>query len=207
VCIEVRPGERVALVGPSGSGKSTVLGLLLGLLLPTSGRVAIDGVGLDEIDPDSWRRQISWLPQRPHLFGGSIMENVRLGAPSAAEPAIREALDHAGLGSWIESLPDGLETDVGERGSRLSGGQRQRLALARALVRPASVLLLDEPSANLDPEATGLIQEALDALPPHWTVLSVVHDPALARRAGRVIGLDGGRVVAAAANMVAGGIR
>ena len=207
VSLEIRPGERIALVGPSGAGKSTVLSLLLGFMRPTSGQVAIGGVALDEIDPQSWRRQISWLPQRPHLFHGSIIDNVRLGAPTAGEPAVSEALDRAGLGSWIASLPEGLETQVGERGARLSGGQRQRLALARAIIRPAPLLLLDEPSANLDPEATGLVQEALDRLAPDRTVLSVVHDPALARRAGRVIVLDGGRVATGAPYLAVGGGR
>jgi thiol reductant ABC exporter CydD subunit len=206
VSFELRPGERVALVGPSGSGKSTVLGLLLGFVRPGSGRITVGGIDLREVAPESWRGRLAWLPQQPHLFHGSIAENVRLAA-RIGDDAIRSALERTGLGPWIDSLPEGMETQVGERGGRLSGGQRQRVALARALVRDAPLLLLDEPTVNLDAGSSRLVGRVLESLPADRSALWVVHDPALARRAHRVLRLEGGRLLEAPAALTAGADR
>ncbi len=194
VCLEIRPGERVALVGPSGSGKSTLLALLLGFTRPDSGRLLVGDADLRRLDLDAWRRRVGWLPQLPYLFKGSIADNIRLGEPRASTDAVRAALAQAGLGDFIASLPDGVDTRVGERGSQLSGGQRTRLALARVLVRPCSLLLLDEPGANLDADAARLVGDVLETLPSDRSVLYVTHDLELARRAGRVLTLEHGRL-------------
>ncbi|MFH8404550.1 thiol reductant ABC exporter subunit CydD [Streptomyces sp. NPDC018019] len=186
---EVAPGETVALVGPSGAGKSTLLNVLLGFTAPAAGRVRVGGRDLAGIDPEDWRRRIAWVAQRPYLFAGTIAENVRLARPDADDAAVRAALHNAGALDFVSALPDGAETQLGEGGSGLSAGQRQRLALARAFLADRPVLLLDEPTANLDGETEAGIVEAVRRLAAGRTVLLVVHRPALLAVADRVVRL------------------
>ncbi len=191
----VRRGDRIALVGPSGTGKSTLLAVLLGLLVPTEGRVLMDGHDLRTIDREAWWRQVGWLPQRPHLASGSIADNVRLGAPGLSEREVWEALEQVGLAGWVRQLPDQIGTWVGEAGGLVSGGQRVRLALARVLARRPRWLLLDEPTAHLGSADARLIGELVRGLSREATVVLATHDPQLAAAADRVLELTGGHVV------------
>ncbi|OKH99884.1 ABC transporter [Streptomyces sp. CB02923] len=186
---EVRPGETVALVGPSGAGKTTLLNVLLGFAAPAAGRVRVGGRDLAAIDPEDWRRRIAWVAQRPYLFAGTIADNVRLARPDADDAAVRAALRDAGALDFVSALPDGAETELGEGGSGLSAGQRQRLALARAFLADRPILLLDEPTANLDGETEEGIVEAVRRLAAGRTVLLVVHRPALLAVADRTVRL------------------
>jgi len=186
VSFTVEPGEVLALIGPSGCGKSTLLAVLLGLLQPDAGTVRIGGVDLDELDPDAWRSRLAWVPQRPHLFSASIRANVRLGAAAASEERVWAAVRAAGLESAVLALPDGLDTTLGDRGSGLSVGERQRLALARAFLRDAPLLLLDEPTASLDGRTELEVVESIRALARGRTVVLVAHRPALLAIADRV---------------------
>ncbi|MEU2683902.1 thiol reductant ABC exporter subunit CydD [Streptomyces hygroscopicus] len=188
---EIRPGETVAVVGPSGAGKSTLLNAVLGFAVPDQGRVLIGGRDLASLDPESWRRQIAWVPQRPYLFAGTIAENVRLARPDADDEAVRAALRDADAYRFVSALPDGIETRLGEMGAGLSAGQRQRIALARAFLADRPVLLLDEPTANLDGETEASVVEAVRRLAEGRTVLLVVHRPALLPLADRVLRLPG----------------
>ncbi len=190
VSLEVRGGERVALYGPSGGGKTTVLQVLLGLELPTAGRASVAGVDLRDADLASWRRLVAWLPQEARLAHGTVAENVRWGDPAAGDGEVERALRDAGLPP--ESLPRGLATPVGEGGRELSAGQRRRVALARALVRRAPVLLLDEPAANLDVELQEQVGSLLENLPPNTTLVYCVHQPGLLQHADRVVQVEGG---------------
>ncbi|MER5430964.1 thiol reductant ABC exporter subunit CydD [Streptomyces sp. NPDC002588] len=190
VTFALEPGETVALVGPSGVGKSTLLHTLLGFVRPTEGRVRIGGVDLADLDLEQWRSRIAWVPQRPHLYAGTIAENVRLARPDADEAAVRRALADAGALDFVAALPDGLGTVLGEDGSGLSAGQRQRLALARAFLADRPVLLLDEPTAALDGETEAEVVAAVRRLAAGRTVLLVVHRPALLGVADRVVRLD-----------------
>jgi thiol reductant ABC exporter CydD subunit len=189
VSLSVAPGEMLALAGPSGSGKSTLLGVLLGLTAPTRGTVLIDDVGLDELDLDAWRSQIAWVPQRPHLFSASIAENVRIGCRDASIERICGACSLVGLDEVVARLPDGLDTVLGEGGAGLSAGERQRVALARAFLRDAPLLLLDEPTANLDGQTEHEVLEAVRRIAHGCTVVLVAHRPALLRMADRVVTL------------------
>lgn len=184
---EVRPGETVALVGPSGAGKSTLLNVLLGLARPTSGRILVGGTDLSSLSPESWRNQVAWVPQRPHLFAGTVAENVRLARPDATDAQMRHALREAGALDFVSMLPDGTDTRLGEDGAGLSAGQRQRLALARAFLADRPVLLLDEPTAALDGEHEAAVVDAVRRLAAGRTVILVVHRPALLALADRVI--------------------
>ncbi|WP_413115718.1 thiol reductant ABC exporter subunit CydD [Streptomyces sp. CY1] len=188
---EIRPGETVAVVGPSGAGKSTLLNAVLGFAAPDEGRVLIGGRDLAALDPESWRRQIAWVPQRPYLFAGTIAENVRLARPDADDAAVRAALRDADALRFVSALPDGIESRLGEMGAGLSAGQRQRIALARAFLADRPVLLLDEPTANLDGETEASVVEAVRRLAEGRTVLLVVHRPALLPLADRVLRLPG----------------
>jgi ATP-binding cassette subfamily C protein CydD len=196
VSLVIRPGERVALIGPSGAGKSTLLGLVLGFVAPTSGRVLVGGVDLATADLDAWRRQIAWVPQRAHLFAASLADNIRLGMPDATDEQVRIALKAAVLDDVVDALPDGLDTVLGERGHGLSSGQRQRLALARAFLRDAPILLLDEPTARLDAASESAVLAATRRLITGRTALLVAHRPALLAEADRVIRVEDGRVTA-----------
>ncbi|MFC9293272.1 thiol reductant ABC exporter subunit CydD [Streptomyces sp. NPDC057011] len=187
VSLTVEPGECVALTGPSGAGKSTLLQVLLGFVAPTAGRVRIAGVDLAELSAAQWRERIAWVPQRPHLFAGTIAENVRLARPDASEEEVAAALRDAGAGEFVSALPRGVDTLLGEGGVGLSAGQRQRLALARAFLADRPVLLLDEPTAALDGETEAAVVEAVRRLAAGRTVLLVVHRPALLAIADRVV--------------------
>ncbi|MEU3849141.1 thiol reductant ABC exporter subunit CydD [Streptomyces sp. NPDC029554] len=189
VTFRVDPGETVALVGPSGAGKSTLLGVLLGFVTPAEGRVVAGGVDLAEADLEQWRSRIAWVPQRPHLYAGTITENVRLARPDADDEAVRRALRDAGALEFVDALPEGAATVLGEDGTGLSAGQRQRLALARAFLADRPVLLLDEPTAALDGATEAEVVAAVRRLAAGRTVLLVVHRPALLQVADRVVRL------------------
>ncbi|WP_217128760.1 thiol reductant ABC exporter subunit CydD [Streptomyces sp. AC558_RSS880] len=189
VSFTVAPGETVALVGPSGAGKSTLLNVLLGFVRPTGGRVRIGGADLGGLDLAEWHARVAWVPQRPHLYAGTITENVRLARPDADDDAVRRALRDAGALEFVDALPDGAETVLGEDGAGLSAGQRQRLALARAFLADRPVLLLDEPTAALDGATEADVVAAVRRLAVGRTVLLVVHRPALLALADRVVRL------------------
>ena len=197
VSVAIGPGERVLLTGPSGSGKSSLLALLLRFIDPTAGMIEAGGVPLPELDVAGWRTQIAWVPQRPHLFTGTVAANIALGRPDADRAAIQEAAELAGAAGFIGALPDGLDTQLGERGSRLSAGQRQRIALARAFLRDAPMLLLDEPAAHLDPITAGQILGTIENLMTGRTVVLVTHGRGWAGQADQTIALDHGRLAAA----------
>ncbi|MEV5873926.1 thiol reductant ABC exporter subunit CydD [Streptomyces sp. NPDC052101] len=190
VSFSIEPGETVALVGPSGAGKSTLLNVLLGFVEPSEGRVRIGGADLAGLDVEEWRSRVAWVPQRPHLYAGSIAENVRLARPGADDADVRRALRDAGALEFVEALPEGAETVLGEDGAGLSAGQRQRLALARAFLADRPVLLLDEPTASLDGGTEGEVVAAVRRLAAGRTVLLVVHRPALLEVADRVVRLQ-----------------
>ncbi|HEY5837270.1 thiol reductant ABC exporter subunit CydD [Streptomyces sp.] len=181
------PGETVAVTGPSGVGKSTLLHAILGFAAPASGRVLVDGTDLSKIDPASWHRQIAWVPQRPHLFAGTVAENVRLARPDASDAEVRSALGAVGALDFVSPADR-----IGEDGSGLSAGQRQRLALARAFLADRPLLLLDEPTANLDAETEGNVVDALHRLAATRTILLTAHRPALLPLAHRVLRLTPG---------------
>ncbi|MEU6279646.1 thiol reductant ABC exporter subunit CydD [Streptomyces sp. NPDC047028] len=196
VSFSVEPGETVALVGPSGAGKSTLLNVLLGFVRPTGGRVRIGGTDLSGVDLEEWRSRIAWVPQRPHLYAGTIAENVRLARADADDAAVRQALRDAGAMQFVDALPEGVETVLGEDGGGLSAGQRQRLALARAFLADRPLLLLDEPTAALDGGTEGEVVAAVRRLAVGRTVLLVVHRPALLGVADRVVRLEAGELSA-----------
>ncbi|WP_166021868.1 thiol reductant ABC exporter subunit CydD [Streptomyces chilikensis] len=189
VSLTVEPGTVVALTGPSGAGKSTLLRVLLGFARPSRGRVDVGGVDLTEIDPEAWRSRIAWVPQRPHLYAASVAENVRLARPGADDAEVRRALADAGALEFVEALPEGAGTVLGEDGAGLSAGQRQRIALARAFLADRPVLLLDEPTAALDGATEAELTEAVRRLSAGRTVILVVHRPALLSVADRVVRL------------------
>ncbi|WP_432117334.1 thiol reductant ABC exporter subunit CydD [Streptomyces sp. bgisy032] len=190
VTFTVEPGETVALVGPSGAGKSTLLHALLGFVRPAEGRIGVGGVDLTDADLEQWRSRIAWVPQRPHLYAGTIAENVRLARPGADDEAVRRALRDAGALEFVDALPEGAGTLLGEDGAGLSAGQRQRLALARAFLADRPVLLLDEPTAALDGATEAEVVTAVRRLAAGRTVLLVVHRPALLEVADRVVRLE-----------------
>ncbi|MFI9393291.1 thiol reductant ABC exporter subunit CydD [Streptomyces bauhiniae] len=190
VSFSVEPGETVALIGPSGAGKSTLLSVLLGFVRPTEGQVRIGGADLAGLDLEEWRSKIAWVPQRPHLYAGTIAENVRLARPDADDTAVRRALADAGALEFVDALPAGADTVLGEDGAGLSAGQRQRLALARAFLADRPVLLLDEPTAALDGATEADVVAAVRRLSVGRTVLLVVHRPALLEVADRVVRLE-----------------
>src|SRR5205823_6272558 len=185
----VHPGELLAIVGPSGCGKSTLLGVLLGLIQPDSGSVQIGGCDLTELDIDAWRSRLAWVPQHPHLFAASLVDNVRLGRPDAPSSEVATAVTHAGLDDVVASLPEGLDTRLGERGAGLSAGERQRVALARAFLMDAALLLLDEPTANLDGGTEEALLRAIRRLVAGRTVVLAAHRPELVAMAARVVSL------------------
>ena len=187
--LELMPGETVALVGESGAGKSTVGSLLLRLTDPTAGRVTVGDVDLAACRPEAWRRLVAWLPQRPTLFRGSVADNIRLGDTTASSARVREAAALAGADEFVLALPDGYDTIVGDGGRPLSAGQLQRIALARAFVRDAPLVILDEPTANLDAESAELVGEAVERLRARRTVLLIAHRAELVQQADRVVTL------------------
>ncbi len=189
-------GERVALVGPSGAGKSTVFQLLLRYYDPDAGSITLDGVRLADADPRELRRRIALVPQDAVIFAASVAENVRYGRPDASDAEVRAACDAAYASEFVDRLPQGMETSLGERGVRLSGGQRQRLSIARALLADRAVLLLDEATSSLDAESERWVQMALERLMRGRTTLVVAHRLATVRSADRIVVMDHGRVVA-----------
>ena len=198
VSMTIAPGERIAVTGPSGAGKSSLLALLLRFVEPSSGRIEAGGVPLGSIAMPAWRRQVAWVPQHPVLMSGTVAANIALGQPTASRDAIAAAAGLAGADRFIEALPRGYDTPLGERGLRLSAGQRQRIALARAFLRDAPLLLLDEPAAHLDPVTAGQILGAVETLMAGRTAILVSHGMRWQGGADRGLILDGGRVVLAA---------
>ena len=195
VSFRVAPGERVAIMGASGAGKSTLVSLILRLYDPAGGTISVDGIDIRRLTRDSLRREIGLVLQGSILFGTSVRENIAYGKLDATAEEIVAAAKAANAHDFIEELQDGYETILGERGSTLSGGQRQRLAIARALVRGASILILDEPMTGLDMEAEAKLKEALDRLMSGKTCILITHDLKAAAEADRVLLLEGGRAV------------
>lgn len=193
--LTVRPGETVALVGPSGAGKSTVFRLLLRFYDPQSGLVSVDGVDVRSADPTEVRGRFAWVSQEAPLFSGSALENIRFGREDATEEEARAVAGEAQALTFIDALPEGFATPLGERGKSLSGGQRQRLAIARALVRDAPILLLDEATSALDAENERLVQVALDQAMESRTTIVIAHRLATVLRADRIVVMEDGRVV------------
>ncbi len=195
VALEVSPGETVAFVGPSGAGKSTLLAMVIGFLRPSAGRILLDGRDMATLDLRTYRRFLSVVPQETILFAGSILENVTYGSRAVDEAQARRALEDAQALEFVERLPDGWHTLVGERGARLSGGQKQRLAIARALIRDPRVLVLDEATSSLDAESESLIQPALARLMSGRTTFVVAHRLSTVRGATRIVVMEAGRIV------------
>ncbi len=190
--VEVRDGEHLALVGPSGSGKSTAIGLFLGFVRPTTGRVFVAGHDVVLAEAALWRHLLAWVPQRPHLLHGSIEDNLRIADPDASEARLTRAIELVGLSHTVQGLPKGLATMVGEGGVSLSAGERQRLALARAVVRDAPIVLLDEPVAHLDAHTEAALRDTLGPWLESRAVLVAAHRPELVARLDRVVRLGTG---------------
>jgi thiol reductant ABC exporter CydD subunit len=196
--LELTPGQTVALVGESGAGKSTVAALLLGLLEPTTGRISIGGVPLASCRREAWHAQTAWVPQHPSLFRGSIAENIRLGDPAASEHRVREAARRAGAEAFIHGLPQGYGTLIGDGGRALSPGERRRIGLARAFLKDAPLVVLDEPAADLDRHSVAIVSGAVRGLQAGRTVLLIAHRTEMIEHADRVVRLVGGAAFEAA---------
>jgi ATP-binding cassette subfamily B protein len=196
VDLVVEPGEHLAIVGPSGAGKTTLFQLLLRFYDPQDGAIALDGVDLRLVEPAALRARIGLVPQEPVIFSADAWENIRYGRPEASDEDVIMAAQAAGAHDFLQALPDGLGTFLGERGVRLSGGQRQRIAIARAILRDPAVLLLDEATSALDAESERLVQQALARLMRERTTLVIAHRLATVRKADRIVVLDHGRVIA-----------
>ena len=194
--LAVAPGETVALVGPSGAGKSTVFQLLLRFHDPDAGRITVDGVDLRAVDPAALRRQVALVPQDPVIFGASARENIRYGRLEADAAQIEAAARSAEAHEFLAALPQGYDSELGERGARLSGGQQQRLAIARALLKDAPILLLDEATSALDAQSERAVQQALERLMQGRTTLVIAHRLATVLKADRIVVMDRGRIVA-----------
>jgi ATP-binding cassette, subfamily C, bacterial CydD len=197
VSVTISPGQHIAVTGPSGAGKSSLLGLLLRFAEPTAGQITASGVAISDIPVSDWRRQIAWVPQAPYLFAGTIAENIALGMPAAPAAAIRRAAALAGAEPFITALANGFDTSLGERALALSAGQRQRIALARAFLRDAPLVLLDEPTAHLDPATAVQIMATIETLMAGRTVLLVTHGEH--HGIGQELRLDHGRLDEASA--------
>jgi ATP-binding cassette subfamily C protein CydD len=187
-------GTRTALVGRSGSGKSTLVNLLMRFVDPETGTIRANGVEITDLPAEAWRENLALVPQRPHLFHWSVLENIRLARPDASREEVERAAKLAGVEAFVRRLPGGYGTSVGERGVRLSGGEAQRIAIARAFLKDAPVLVMDEPTSGLDPESERLIRTALELLADGRTVLVVAHRLNTVYSADRIAVLDGGRL-------------
>jgi len=194
--LAVSPGEAIALVGPSGAGKSTVFQLLLRFFAQQEGQIIFDGVDTARLDPAELRKHIALVAQDPAIFSGTIADNIRYGRPEASDDDVRRAAEAAAAAEFIERLPDGYQSRVGERGTTLSGGQRQRLAIARAMLRDAPLLLLDEATSALDAENEQLVQTGLANLMAGRTTIVIAHRLATIQKLKRIVVMDQGRVVA-----------
>ncbi len=194
--LAVSPGETIALVGPSGAGKSTVFQLLLRFHDPEAGRITVDGVDLRELEPTTLRRHVALVPQDPMIFGASARENIRYGRLEASDAEIEAAARSAEAHDFLAALPEGYDSQLGERGARLSGGQQQRLAIARALLKDAPILLLDEATSALDSQSEHAVQQALERLMQGRTTLVIAHRLATVLKADRIVVMDRGRIVA-----------
>ncbi len=192
----VAPGETVAVVGPSGAGKTSVFQLLMRFYDPTGGRLCFDGIDLCTLDPQALRTRIGLVPQEPVIFSANAWDNIRYGRPEASDDEVRAAAEAAAATEFIERLPEGFESFLGEKGVRLSGGQRQRIAIARAILRQPSLLLLDEATSSLDAESERAVQEALERLRRGRTTLIIAHRLATVLKADRILVMDQGRLVA-----------
>lgn len=195
VSFEAEPGMTLALVGPSGAGKSTVLQLLMRFYDVQSGVVRVNGLDVRGVDPEALRAQMALVPQDVAIFAASVRDNVAFARPDASEKEVRAALDAANASTFVDALPEGVDTQLGERGVTLSGGQRQRLAIARAVLQDAPILLLDEATSALDAESEHLVQDALEKLMVGRTVIVIAHRLATVRGADQIIVLDQGRIV------------
>jgi ATP-binding cassette subfamily B protein len=194
--LDMAPGETVALVGPSGAGKTTVFQLLLRFYDPASGQLTLNGIDLRELDPSDLRSHIGLVPQEPVVFSANAFENIRYGRPGASDAEVRAAAEAASASDFLDALPDGFDTFLGEKGVRLSGGQRQRIAIARAILRDPNVLLLDEATSALDAESERAVQTALAGLMHNRTTLVIAHRLATVMAADRIVVIDEGRIVA-----------
>jgi ATP-binding cassette, subfamily C, bacterial CydD len=195
VSLQLLPGTRTALVGASGSGKSTLVNLLLRFLDPSEGHISANGLPLTELPLDVWREHVALVPQHPYLFYGSVLDNIRLARPESTDDEVRLAADQAGAAEFIARLSDGYATQLGEQGDRISQGQAQRLALARAFLKDAPLVVLDEPTSSLDPESEEQIRLALERLALGRTVLIVAHRLKTVYSADQIAVLDHGRLV------------
>jgi ATP-binding cassette subfamily B protein len=194
--LSIQPGETVALVGPSGAGKTTIIQLIQRFYDPAQGRVLLDGVPLDAMTRDEFRRHMALVPQDPVIFAASAKDNIRFGRPDASDAQVESAARAAAAHDFLAALPEGYDTWLGERGVMLSGGQKQRVAIARAILRDAPVLLLDEATSALDAESERAVQQAVDVLAEGRTTIIVAHRLATVKKADRIIVMDQGRVVA-----------
>ncbi|MGI3166972.1 ABC transporter transmembrane domain-containing protein [Pseudooceanicola sp. 200-1SW] len=196
VSLRVNPGETVAVVGPSGAGKSTLIQLILRFYDPETGAVTLDGTDLRQMARDAFRRHVALVPQDPVIFAASARDNIRFGLPGASDAAVEAAARAAAAHEFIEALPQGYDSPVGERGVMLSGGQKQRIAIARAILRDALVLLLDEATSALDAESERLVQQAIETVSEGRTTIIIAHRLATVKRADRIVVMEEGRIVA-----------
>ncbi len=195
ISIEFKAGQRIALVGASGAGKTTMANLLLGFIQSTQGNITINDVDLQNIGLATWRKYVAWLPQRPYLFHGSIGDNIRLGNQQASDDEIHKAANLANCAEFIATLPDAYATNIGEHGEGLSGGQIQRIALARAFLKDAPLLILDEATANLDSKSEALIQQSIAVLSKGRTVITIAHRLNTIKQSDLIVVMDKGKIV------------